>query len=147
MPLPERESAIKLSHRLLRYWPVWDLQERIEKDGITINRARLRRGWVTLELDWWGAESAWSANLDPALIRDVIAMAANEADLYFHHWEVIKPKLTDAPREAIVYFRTEMKHPPSVGELLTYVKREEVNTIILANSFSLMEKDGIEDQD
>jgi hypothetical protein len=158
-PLPETGSAIEISHRLLDYWPVWDLQERLDKEGITINRATFRKGWVKLHIDWWRAEGMWKQKLNALLIRDIIAMCANEQELYFNHWQVIRPKdldlaknawtdsLASAAREAIVYFRTEVKHGKSIGELLEYVKREEVNSIILANAFSLSEKEGIDDQD
>lgn len=157
-PLPECEPVTMLSNRLVDYWPVWEMQERLEGDGISINKAIFRPGWVKLHIDWWASEQKWKTKLTALIIRDIVAMVANEHELYFNHWQVIRPKHLDistawaetlltAAREAIVYFRTELKRPPSVGELLQYVKREEVNSIILASAFSLMEKEGIEDQD
>jgi hypothetical protein len=156
-PIPDDGYGGELLGHLLDYWPVWDLQERLEKEGVSINRASFRPGWVKLHIDWWGAESLWKHKLTASIIRDIVAMAANEQALYFNHWQVIRPMhldmsawtetLTTAAREAIVYFRTAMKRPPSVGELLAYLGTEEVNSIILANAFSMMEKEGKNDQD
>jgi hypothetical protein len=158
-PIPEDGHPSDISNRLLDYWPVWDMQERLDKEGVTINRAVFRPGWVKLHIDWWRANDMWKTKVTALIIRDIVAMVANEQELYFNHWQVIRPadltlaknawtdSLATAAKEAIVYFRTEVKHGKSVGELLEYVKKEEVNSIILANAFSLMEKEGADDQD
>lgn len=156
-PIPDGGDRSEITQRLLDYWPVWDLQERLDKEGVQINRANFRPGWVKLHIDWWQAEDKWNQKPTANVIRDIVALEANKQGLYFNHWQVIKPKhldmsawtetLTTAAREAIVYFRTEMKRPPSIGELLQYLGREEVSSIILANAFSLMEKDVKDDQD
>jgi hypothetical protein len=155
--IPDNPCIVEMSAQLLDYWPVWDLADRLEKDGIVINRATFRPGWVKAEIDWWGAEKKWSQKLTAEIIRDVVAMCGNECELYFNHWQVLKPKdldinswtttLSTAAREAIVYFRTELKARKSVHDLLQQCKRDEVNSIILASAFSLMEKEGVHDQD
>jgi hypothetical protein len=155
--IPEDGDRSEITQRLLDYWPVWDLQEKLEGDGITINRASFRPGWVKLEIDWFGAEEKWKQKLTALLIRDIVAQKANEQGLYFNHWQLLRTKAADisdfqerletSAREAIIFFKTEVKRVPSVGELLTFMQKEEVNSIILANAFSLMEKEGVHDQD
>lgn len=156
--IPEDGDRSEITQRLLDYWPVWDLQKALVGEGIEINRANFRPGWVKLHIDWHAAEEKWQQKLTAHMIRDIVATKANQQNLYFNHWQVIKPAnldistawtetLTKSAREAIVYFRTFMKRPPSMGELLTYMQKEEVNSIILANAFSLMEKEGAHDQD
>lgn len=155
--IPE-PSKPEFSHRVVDYWSVWGMQERLEKDGININKATFRPGWVKLHVEWYGAEKKWSHKLTAEIIRDVIAMVGNEEELYFNHWQVVRPPhldistswnhtLSTEAREAIVYFRTELKARKSVHELLEHVKRDEVNSIILASAFSLMEKEGLDDRD
>jgi hypothetical protein len=156
-PIPEDGHRSDITQRLLDYWPVWDLQEDLAKDGIEITSANFRPGWVKLHIDWHGAEGKWKQKLTAMIIRDIVALAANKQNLYFNHWQVVRPPhldmsawtetLTTASREAIVYFRTFIKRQKSISELLSYIQKEEVNSIILANAFSLMEKEGVHDQD
>lgn len=155
-PIPEAQNEIMAA--LADYWPVWELQERLEKDGIDIDRAVFRRGWVKLHINWYRAEREWKTPLNAEIIRDIVAMCANEEELYFNHWQVVRPAhldissawtetLATEARQAVVFFRTTKAHGRPVGELLQYLKREEVNSIILASAFSLMEKEGKDDQD
>lgn len=155
--IPEDGDRSEITQRLLDYWPVWTLQEKLDGDGIVINRASFRPGWVKLEIDWFDADEKWKQKLTALLIRDIVAQKANEQGLYFNHWTLLRTKAADisdfmerletSSREAIVYFRTQVKRVPSVGELLTFMQKEEVNSIILANAFNLMEKEGVHDQD
>lgn len=156
-PIPEDGDRSEITQRLLDYWPVWTLQEKLAPEGIEINRASFRPGWVKLEIDWFAAEEKWKLKLTALLIRDIVAQKANEQGLYFNHWKLVRSKAADitdfterletSAREAAIFFKTEVKRVPSVGELLTFMQKEEVNSIILANAFSLMEKEGVHDQD
>jgi hypothetical protein len=156
--VPEEDLPITLSNYLVEAFPVWELQHNLHGEGISILRANvLRLGWVKIEVEWYGAEQSWGHKLTASAIRELIATRGNQLGLYLNHWQVKRPPhmlnsawnetLNTAAREATIFFRTEAKRTKSFGEMLTTLSASEVNSIILANSFKMMEKEGVEDQD
>lgn len=166
-PVPDDAAGRTLSERLIDYWPVWELQERILKDGIRIVRALTTRpGWVKLEIEWHGAEKHWQHKITASTMLMIVAVAAKEGDLYLNHFQVKRPDvdmwektLDDVAREATMFFRTDRKFERSVGDLICATTLDklkqrrlvpidtDVNSNILANSFKMMEKEGLHDWD
>lgn len=160
-PVPGEDVGRALSERLLDFWPVWELQERVLRDGISIQRVVTSRpGWVKIEIDWHDAESAWEHAVTASTVLMIVAATAKDVELYLNHFQVKRPPgdlwektLDEVAREATMFFRTERKFERSVGELICATTMEKakrqiipldskVNTNILANSFKMMEKRG-----
>ncbi len=153
--LPESGKDEDFRDAVINQLPIWEMIDRMAKDGIAVHHYAYRPGWVTLEISWHMAHMVWEHAVCASQIKDVVKQYVEEQGYVFNHWNLIPPKkelwtetLDAEARDAKVFLRTFAMEIQDDRTLDRMVKdRAKVNTNILAKLFEMLEKEGQHDRD
>ncbi len=129
--LPETGSDEDFRDAVMAHLPLWELMDRLQKDGVVVHHFNYRpTGHVLLEVTWHLIHEVWGQQMNANAVRDLIMKTVNTQGYVFVNWELKAPRkqlwletmLTEA-KEAKIFLKPGMLVKPTQKQEIAVIKR------------------------